>query len=346
MLEIIILGFAVLVSGCGGYTGSQQNSVNSDIMKASRSQVMGMTFGDVNRGGGLRKRLTDTTTVLEKQLEKVKEKTEEDSSISFADLKFLDDNIFLSSYSTQTVDVKQTDEGLSQNGASIGDDLTKGLVKNLPAEVTLDAIESKGTVTPSVYFFAAINEDRNTCAVYERKDLVDPDGKLLDRVCPKTLAECDLQGTCLIRRNGKNRLFNVHSKRDGTSRFFEMTRTQCRYGYGVQSSCLDPFYTVAADLSIYKPGDVLFIPGVVGTQLPDGSKHSGYFIVRDRGRGIVGKGRFDFYSGFMSWRDAQNPLVKLGLSDKKNRIPYYKLKGELVNKILSERGFPFLPKLK
>jgi len=340
MKSLMSLSFLVLLSGCGGFIGLQQNSSDIQAVNASRPNAMGMIFRDPHRGG-IRNRISDSSNPLEERLRvQQAQPSQEPDFISVDDLRFLDldEDIFSSSFENQS------NEGPARIETDIDDSPLEGNYKNLPVEIKAESIESKGIITPSVYFFATMNEDRNTCADSERKDLVDPDGKLLDRVCPKTLAECEMQGSCLIRRNGKNRLFNIHSKRGGVSRFFEMIRTQCRYGYGVRSFCLDPFYNVAADLKIYKPGDVLFVPGVVGAELPDGSKHTGYFVVRDRGRAIIGKGRFDFYSGFISWRDPQNPFVRLGLSDKRTRISYYKIRGELANKILRLRGFPHLPK--
>jgi len=342
MRKGLIFSFAMLVSSCGGFTGLQHNS-SVDAFKASRQSVLGIAFQDVNRGGGLQNRLSKSKRPLEDKLQDLKsgQGTEEDNTVSVEDLKFLDEDIFPSSSGSTYGAKLETDDTLSLEDKS---PLVPDITKDLPAEVSIDAVESKGIVTPSVYFFTAMNEDRNSCVESERRDLIDPNGNVLDRVCPKTFAACEMQGSCLVRRNGKNRLYNVHSVKSGKTRFFEMTRTECRYGYGVHSTCLDPFYSVAADLRIYKPGDVLFIPGVVGAELPDGSKHSGYFVVRDKGRAIVGKGRFDFYSGFMSWRDPKNPFVKLGLSDKRTRINYYKMKGEVTDKIRKYRGFPRLPR--
>lgn len=34
--------------------------------------------------------------------------------------------------------------------------------------------------------------------------------------------------------------------------------------------CLDPYFTVAADLNFYKLGDVIFVPQFVGEVMPDG----------------------------------------------------------------------------
>ena len=59
--------------------------------------------------------------------------------------------------------------------------------------------------------------------------------------------------------------------------------------------CLDPYYSVAADLDIYKLGTVVYVPSFVGVLLPSGVNHDGYFVVRDSGSSIKGYGRFDFF---------------------------------------------------
>lgn len=211
---------------------------------------------------------------------------------------------------------------------------------------TLDVAKStdvsmKGRLRPTVYYYPVINEDRRKCSA--KSQLIDSDGKRLARVCEATRASCRLQGSCAIIQKGKKRTFNIKGQVDGIDRFFETTKDACRYGYGVKSSCLDPFYTVAADLNIYRPGDVIYVPVVRGIELPDGSKHSGYFIVRDRGRNIIGKTRFDFFTGHISWRDDENPFTKAGLANKANKFEFMKIKGKKAQTFSELRSYPKLP---
>ncbi|WII73158.1 hypothetical protein QJS83_04630 [Bdellovibrio sp. 22V] len=198
-----------------------------------------------------------------------------------------------------------------------------------------------GVLKPTVYYFAVINEDKKTCET--KVNLHGVGGKVLLSVCPGTLATCSLQGSCAVIQKEKTHTFNIIGVFGGQARFFEIEEDGCRFGYGVQSSCLDPFYTLAADLEIYKPGEVIYIPAVVGLVLPDGSKHTGYFVIRDQGHGIKGYGRFDFYSGFYSWNDSANPFKRIGFGDVNTNIPYFRVKGETAKKILKTRGFPQLP---
>lgn len=211
---------------------------------------------------------------------------------------------------------------------------------------TLDVAKSadvslKGFLRPTVYYYPVINEDKRKCS--RTSELIDEDGKRLARVCATTRASCRLQGSCAIIQKGKKKTFNIVGKIGEIDRFFETTKDACRFGYGVKASCLDPFYTVAADLNIYRPGDVIYVPKIRGIELPDGSKHSGYFLIRDRGRNIIGKTRFDFFTGHIPWRDDENPFTKAGLASKANKFEFMKIKGAKAKAFSELRSYPKLP---
>lgn len=202
-------------------------------------------------------------------------------------------------------------------------------------------IVEEGFIKPTIYYFPISNEDATRCK--QQIDIVDKRGVALIKVCRSTFNLCSEQGSCAVIQKGHKRSFNILGKVLGQERYFETTKDTCRFGYGVKSSCLDPFYTLAADLSIYQPGDVIHIPAIRGLRLPDGSQHSGYFLVRDQGRGVIGKGRFDFFSGYFSWKSSQNPFSKIGLGSKSTQIPYQKIKGTKAKDFLASRAFPMLP---
>ncbi|MNL01371.1 3D domain protein [compost metagenome] len=194
---------------------------------------------------------------------------------------------------------------------------------------------------PTVYYFPVINEDKRKCN--RNYILRDEEGDKMLSLCESTRASCRLQGSCAIIQDGKKRTFNIKGNFNGKDRFFETSKDMCRFGFGVKSSCLDPFYTVAADLSIYRPGDVIYVPVARGIELPDGSKHSGYFLVRDTGRNIIGKARFDFFTGHIPWRDDENPFSNAGLANKANRFQFMKIKGAKAKAFSSQRSYPKLP---
>lgn len=202
-------------------------------------------------------------------------------------------------------------------------------------------LSDRGTIRPTIYYYVKIDEDKSSCS----RDINIRDGKgvQLLRVCKTTATSCALQGSCAVVQSGKTHNLNILKRVDGEDRFFEIDADSCPFGYGVSSSCLDPFYTIAADLDFYKAGSVIYVPSVVGLELPDGSKHNGYFVVRDRGRAIKGAGRFDFFSGTMSWRDKTNPFNKMGLGSKQTNVPYYRVSGETAKRVLAVRAYPELP---
>jgi len=201
-------------------------------------------------------------------------------------------------------------------------------------------IVEKGFISPTIYFTPIFQEDDSTCPATEKMWMFGPNGVRYLKLCKKDLDSCGLQGTCFIFTPGKLRRFNIIDRVDGVDHYMELSTNDCQYGYGVRDICLDPFYTVAADLRIYSPGDVIRVDAVKGTLLPDGSHHSGFFVVRDEGRGITGKGRFDFFTGFISWRDEANPFSKLKLSDENTHLEFERFTGPTAEKIRQQRSFP------
>ena len=202
-----------------------------------------------------------------------------------------------------------------------------------------EEIEESGFIRPTLYYFTLIDEDKTTCS--QKVTMNVEKGQAL-KVCPDTLRTCTLQGSCAITKQGVTHSYNVMSKR-GVIRFAEIAVGSCRFGFGVNSSCLDPFFTVAADLALYKPGDVIFVPAAVGLLLPNGQKHNGFFVIRDEGGNVKGKGRFDFFSGDISWKSDRNPFTKIGLQSLSTHVPYFKIRGRRAQFIRESRRYPGLP---
>jgi hypothetical protein len=213
----------------------------------------------------------------------------------------------------------------------------------LPNELQSEDLVYAGIITPTIYFKALFHEANDHCAEIDRKPLLSRDGKELIRLCPEAIAGCSLQGSCMVIKDGQMRSFNFHTRLNGADRFFEFETSECPYGLGVQSICLDPFYTVAADLEIYKPGTVIFMPDLVGLELPGKRKHDGFLIVRDRGGGIKGKGRFDFFTGYYHWRNQKNPFRRLELQSKETDLKFFVVNSRSAEKLRQKRGYPGLP---
>lgn len=216
------------------------------------------------------------------------------------------------------------------------------LAGRLPISYPRDFKEA-GVIKPTVYFIPLVNETEPTCKEEQKISMYSRDGKVLARVCPNTYESCALQGSCFVTTKEVSTILNHNGYFNGRHHFFEVDMEHCPFGQGVRSGCLDPFYTVAADLSLFKAGDVIYVPGVAGTLLPNGETHHGYFIVRDTGGVIDGAGRFDFFSGFSSWRDKTNPFNKLKLINKGTQLPYYNVTGETAEIVRKVRNFPSLP---
>lgn len=203
--------------------------------------------------------------------------------------------------------------------------------------------ETLPLITPTIYYKPIIYKEKETCSSADLKDLVDENGKTLVSLCKKSYDNCLMQGSCLVVQGEKTRSFNFTKNKNGVRRFAEKREERCPYGYGVRNICMDPFYSVAADLSIHSVGDVIFIPYLVGTVLPDGSKHNGYLIVRDEGSAIVGEHRFDFFTGFFSPYDSKNVFADLGFGDKGHRFGYQKMNEDVAKAFREYRNYPNIP---
>lgn len=198
-----------------------------------------------------------------------------------------------------------------------------------------------GMIVPTIYFLPIINTETEECTD-PKLDLMLTSGAVGANVCARSLSFCSEQGTCILKAEGEWQTYNVIRRINGVDHFASV-RGPCRFGFGVRSICLDPFYSVAADLSLYEPGDVLYIPALRDMLLPNGAFHDGYVIVRDQGRGVKGSGRFDFFTGGMGWKDKQNPLVKLRFNAKKTGLPFHRIAGPVADLVRMKRGFPALP---
>lgn len=192
-----------------------------------------------------------------------------------------------------------------------------------------------------------IQAEKVSCAPEERTAIKDTTGAVLLETCQKELGLCAYDGTCLFRSAHGDRLFNAvdSNLRTGEATFVELNLKRCRYGLGQRNICLDPFYSVAADLKEFRLGDVLFIPALKGLALPGGSTHSGYVIVRDSSPIFRGTGphRLHFFTGDIRDTETKNPFVKVGLDRPEREFTYERISGEKAEVVRKARNFPRLP---
>jgi len=198
-------------------------------------------------------------------------------------------------------------------------------------------------IIPTIYYKPVVYKEKEICPAEDLRDLVDENDRVLISLCKKSYDNCLMQGSCFVVEGQKTRNFNFTKKVNGSHRFAERKEDRCPYGYGVRALCLDPFYSVAADLTIHKVGDVIYVPKIVDAILPDGSRHNGYLIIRDEGGAIIGEDRFDFFTGFFGPYDRDNVFAVLGFGDKKHRFGYQKMSEEVAKKIREFRNYPNIP---
>lgn len=212
--------------------------------------------------------------------------------------------------------------------------------------------EMQRLLTPTIYYIPKYTlADHLNCVENEKTDLIDSENNLIVRSCRRIYKSCEMQGSCQVQiASGAYLLLNVDRRNDEGVRTFDIVKSsKCIYGRGAardrftgyKQMCMDPYYSVAADLSIYNLGDVIFIPLLKGLALPNGEIHNGFVIVRDTGSMIKGYGRFDFFTGFAGlWKS--NPFYKLGLGGDNIFPEYYLITGPEADRVRITRGFPYL----
>lgn len=216
------------------------------------------------------------------------------------------------------------------------------------AKKVLSESEKAKFITPTIYYVADYSAETQCSDTAELNLRKSKNNIVKISVCRKVLKGCTMQGSCYIQLSGKKTMINYHKKVNGIVQFMLVDRSVCKYGLGDSSDskqsfkimCLDPFYSVAADTAIHPLGTVIYIPAVRGTALPDGSTHDGYFIVRDSGGNIDGRGRFDFFTGDVGL-NANNPFSNLGLGGESN-FDYQVVSNSDAQGVRERRKFPYL----
>lgn len=84
----------------------------------------------------------------------------------------------------------------------------------------------------------------------------------------------------------------------------------CKTTFGYSGRCLIPYVSIAADPRYHHMGDYIRMPALKGksVKMADGRvfKHPGYLRVDDTGSAIKNRGRFDFYTGSLGLKNANN----------------------------------------
>ena len=231
-----------------------------------------------------------------------------------------------------------------------GDDSSSGKKPRTArkAKKVLSEAEKEKFITPTIYYVADYSAETQCADTAELNLRKSKNNIVKISVCRKALKGCTMQGSCYIKLDGEKTMINYHKKVNGAAQFMLVDRAVCKHGLGDSSDpkqsfktmCLDPFYSVAADTAIHPLGTVIYIPAARGTVVPDGSTHDGYFVVRDSGGNIDGRGRFDFFTGDVGL-NASNPFSNLGLGGESN-FDYQVVSNGDAQGVRERRKFPYL----
>jgi hypothetical protein len=124
------------------------------------------------------------------------------------------------------------------------------------------------------YYYVAFEDERY--AELERSQVLrDTGGLELARVSGAFRKALELEGTGRLM---DGRVLNVAERVAGEMRFIEVGHA---YGLGVASRPLEPFVSLAADLSQIGVGELVRIEEFAGFRRPDGAIHDGLFRVDD-----------------------------------------------------------------
>lgn len=204
------------------------------------------------------------------------------------------------------------------------------------------------SLQPTTYYIA--QESKTSCSGRyrgvnytgsEKTRLLELDGSFIATVCTRFYKVLAMEGSAVLKNRGAGKFaVNYSGVKKKQVRFHVLDR--CAFGEGVKKDlCLLPYHSLAADLSVHKVGDILYIPKARGLRLPDGSLHDGFFIIRDTGsafRGIGGR-RIDMFTGTAP--DNDNLFLNAGF-DRRRSMKAYKVRGITAEQIREdlEQRFP------
>lgn len=201
-------------------------------------------------------------------------------------------------------------------------------IPTVPAEPPVDVdpadVVKINDLLPTMYYTA--EEDKVACkgkygsTTYngtEKSKIRDVEGKTIATVCTRFYRVLLMEGSAILKDRGEGKVGVNYSLKIGEDRRYHKLG-RCALGEGVKRDlCLLPYHTLASDNTIHAIGEIIYIPGAVGLQLPDGTLHDGYFIVRDTGSAFTGIGaqRVDMFTGLDP--DNDNVFSRAGFHHKK-----------------------------
>lgn len=219
--------------------------------------------------------------------------------------------------------------------------------------IALVASAQARTGYPTIYSTPLVKTAEMSCAAEKVMTVLDENGNEITRLCLKEYKDCLMEGACVLEdAQGKRQVISHVRYDEKLERQLFTSSTECLYGLGAgvtvagqrASTCLDPYFSVAADPKAHRLGDVIFVEKLVGTKLPSGETHDGYLIVRDTNSELAGHGadRFAFFSAFQRDNDAENPFVRLTMENRDYTFEYRNVTGAKAEQVRKARAYPRL----
>lgn len=211
----------------------------------------------------------------------------------------------------------------------------------------LGTAASAETLIPGVHSIKILPEAGiEGCASDQVTPVLDAHDSAIVQLCHRSYKACLLDGGCeVVTASGKVMIsFEKYDAQKGHSYFSKVDTDRCPYGLGVQEVCIDPYFSVSADRTQAKLGDVIFVPALVGVKLPTGETHNGYLIVRDFADGNTGsvRGVMDIQVGPVAI-DSSNILSQMGFEHARRHFEYRLVTGTEAQNVLKNRNFPLIP---
>lgn len=211
-----------------------------------------------------------------------------------------------------------------------------------------------GTGHPTIYSTHTINSQSN-CAEDEKIAMINDANEVLANLCPRDYRKCLWSGACVgTKEDGSRDTFTyIHFNRDLQRQTFEKVTNGCIYGQGIAvttakkrvQTCLDPYFSIAADPSEHFAGEVIFVPKLIGLVLPTGEVHDGYLIVRDSSEDTRDRGHdyYSFFTGLETAENPSNPFLRTMLDNIDYIFDYRTVNDLISEKVRRSRNYPFLP---
>ncbi len=214
-----------------------------------------------------------------------------------------------------------------------------GVARYAPADVYQRDMNQIPDILPTMYYTP--NEADIKCKGRygkrnfkgtEKTRLLTPEGKLIATVCSRFAYTLLMEGSAVLKDRGQGkRAVNYGGKVRGSARYNYVNR--CKYGEGIRRNlCLLPYHTIAADNKVHKVNEIIYVPAAKGIELPDGTLHGGFFIVRDTGGAFngIGSQRVDMFTG--TDPDFRNAFQQAGFHHKRP-LDAFKIKGDSAENI-------------